>query len=200
MWPTLLFGLRNPASHRPHAQSHTRRRTPLRRAPGRLLVEQFEDRTVPSYLVTTPLDVVDPNDGVLSLREAVQAANATPGADVIRFAPRVHGTIALGELRVTDALTIDGPGAGRLAVSGNDATRVFDISPGSTVAIEGLTIAHGLAVNGGGILNDGGILTLSQDVISDNEALGAPGASGQTASGSGIANLNGTTLTIKFSR
>ena len=66
----------------------------------------LEDRTLPStFTVTNLLDT-----GPGSLRAAVTAANANPGADVINFA--VTGTIALtsGELDITDSLTINGPG------------------------------------------------------------------------------------------
>ena len=57
----------------------------------------------------------------------------------------LRGTIALtsGELSITDDLRIDGPGAGRLAVSGNDASRVFQIGSGVAVSIDDLTITHG---------------------------------------------------------
>src|SRR5262245_7721869 len=48
MWLTFLSRRRDPFSQRPHAQPHTRRRTPFRHAPSRPLVEQLEDRTVPS--------------------------------------------------------------------------------------------------------------------------------------------------------
>ena len=41
-------------------------------------LEGLEDRSVPAVLnVTTTLDVVDPNDDLLSLREAVIQANAS---------------------------------------------------------------------------------------------------------------------------
>ena len=78
-------------------QTHTRRRTLLRRARNPLIVEQLEDRTVPStYWVNTTADTVDSNPNVTSLREAVEAANDTPGVpDVIRFAPQAWGTITL---------------------------------------------------------------------------------------------------------
>ena len=38
-----------------------------------------------NYSVTTTSDVVDANDGQLSLREAITAANANADADVITF-------------------------------------------------------------------------------------------------------------------
>src|SRR5262245_7519191 len=76
--------------------------------------EQLEDRTLPSTF--TVLNLAD--SGVGSLRRAVLAANAAPGADAIAFAAGVHGTLSLtsGELVVTDDLTITGPGVGRLTV------------------------------------------------------------------------------------
>ena len=43
------------------------------------------------FTVTTANDVVDPNDGRLSLREAVAQANATAAADRIQFAASVEG-------------------------------------------------------------------------------------------------------------
>ena len=47
-------------------------------------LEQLEDRSVPAtFNVTTTLDVVDPADGKLSLREAITAANSRAGADII---------------------------------------------------------------------------------------------------------------------
>ena len=55
-----------------------------------------------TYLtVTTQADVVDPGDGQLSLREAVAQANASAGADSIKFVVTLEGqTLVLtgGEL------------------------------------------------------------------------------------------------------
>src|SRR5437867_4299770 len=49
-----------------------------------LLCESLERRSLFSVLtVTTPLDIVNPNDGVLSLREAVIQANASKGTNTI---------------------------------------------------------------------------------------------------------------------
>ena len=63
-----------------------------------------------TFIVTTANDVVA-GDGLRSLREAVSSANATPEADVIRFAPALEGhtlTLTQGELRLTRDVTIDG--------------------------------------------------------------------------------------------
>jgi hypothetical protein len=168
--------------------------------PTRLGVEQLEDRAVPAtFVVTTLADA-----GLGSLRQAVLDANAAPGADVIRFAGPVRGTIALtgGELGLTDDVRIDGPGAARLAVSGSDLSRVFRIDAGAEVAIDGLTVTHGSALlRGGGIRNDG-TLTLSDAVVSDNVVRGLPGATPTTAAlGGGIYNSGSlTVLRTTFAR
>ena len=113
----------------------TRRRPSRRRSPAsRLYLESLEDR----HLLSTfsVLNFLDSGPG--SLREAITNANGAPGADLIRFAPAARdGTIALtsGQLSITDDLTIDGPGANRLTISGNNASRVFSIS-GSTTDVE----------------------------------------------------------------
>src|SRR5262245_5947979 len=154
----------------------------------------LEDRTVPSTFLVENL--ADSGSG--SLRQAILDANADPGEDVIDFAPGARDgaiTLTSGQLSITDDLTIDGPGADRLAVSGNDASRVFRIGSGVTVAIDDLTITHGRADNGGGIWNAGGSLSLSQVIVSQNQALGAPGNLGQ---GGGVFNQGGA-LTVEHS-
>src|SRR5262249_18686857 len=135
-----------PAGNEKRSQSTRLRKRP---PPTRLSLEALEDRTVPSTFTVDNLA----DSGFGSLRQAILDANANPGADLIDFAPAARdGTIILttGELSITDDLTIDGPGADRLAVSGNDASRVFRIGSGVTRAIHDLTIAPGRAGNGGG--------------------------------------------------
>ena len=165
----------------------------------RLSLELLEDRAVPSTF--TVFNLAD--SGLGSLREAILDANANPGADVIRFAPSARdGTVLLksGELDITDDLQIDGPGADRLAVSGNDASRVFQISSGAAASIDGLTVSHGRAVGrGGGILNVG-TLTLSDAILSNNLVVGVPGASlGAVVDAFGGGIFNAGALTVRYS-
>jgi hypothetical protein len=163
------------------------------RAGFRPRLEPLEDRTVLSTF--TVLNLADNGDG--SLRQAVLDANALPGADDIRFADGLQGTIALtgGQLSITDHLTIDGPGAGLLAVSGNHQSRVFNISGGAAVGIDDLTITNGQVVgDGGGILNTGGTLTLDRVVLTDNHAVAT--TSNTFGRGGAVANISGATLTV----
>jgi hypothetical protein len=118
---------------------------------------RLEDRTLPStYTVTSLAD-----SGPGSLRAALAS-----GDDTVAFAKGLHGAINLtsGELLVTNSVTINGPGAKKLSVSGNDASRVFELATGLNVTISDLTITHGAAPDqGGGILNDGSNLTLPRN-------------------------------------
>ncbi len=179
----------------PSGTVQRRRPTPLpkRFLPTGLRVAQLEDRVVLSTFTVGNLADSGPN----SLRAAITAANANPGADVIAFAGGLRGTVILasGELSITDGLRINGPGAGRLAVSGNDASRVFNISSAAAVSIDDLTITRGHGfLRGGGILN-AGALTLSDAVVSDNIVVGLPGIGADVDPfGGGI--LNTGTLSV----
>jgi hypothetical protein len=115
------------------------------------------------------------DSGPGSLRQAIINANTAPGADTIVFRKELTGTIRLttGELTITDTLTIKGPGASRVAVSGNDTSRVFMITFGTNVEVLGITITHGRASgfddDGGGI-NNAGTLTLRRSKVALNRA------------------------------
>src|SRR5262249_6938600 len=138
---------------------------------ARVILERLEDRVVPSTFTVGNLN----DSGAGSLRQAILDANGNARADVIRFAPAARdGTIALtsGQLRITDDLQIDGPGADRLAVSGNDASRVFQINSGVAVSIDSLTVTHGRAVGQGGGIWNAGTLTVSHSILSNNLVVG----------------------------
>jgi hypothetical protein len=193
--PWLLFSrlLVVPSGNEKEPRTTRSRKRPRLHGPG---LEPLEDRTVLSTLTVD--NVAD--SGLGSLRQAILVANASPGADLIRFAPAAHeGVITLtsGELTITDDLRIDGPGAGRLAISGNDASRVFQVGGGVAVSIDGLTVTGGRAVGqGGGILN-AGTLNLSHAIVSDDEVIGVTGANlGAVvdAFGGGISNTGSLTV------
>jgi hypothetical protein len=171
---------------RPHRRAVVSRRSMPR-------LEALEDRTLPSTFTVLNLN----DSGAGSLRAAIVSANASPGADTIVFADHLLGTITLtsGELSITDGVTIAGPGAKEVSVSGNDAARVFDISNNATVNIDRLTITDGqiLGGNGGGILIDAGAtLNLDHVVLSKNSAYAD--SLGNFGSGGGIENDGSLTV------
>lgn len=128
------------------------------------------------------------DSGAGSLRQAI--ADAVSG-DVIDCSG-ISGTIVLtsGQLTINKSLTINGPGADLLEVSGNKTFRVIQIFAGSyNVIISGLTICNGKATGstaeGGGINNlSTGIVTLDSCNIINNKA------EGSSARGGGIFNNN----------
>ena len=129
-------------------------------------LEGLENRNLLSTFPVTSL--ADSGGG--SLREGIISGDST-----IVFAPGLHGTIKLtsGDMQITKSVTIDGPGANTLSISGNDSSRIFDISGSANVAISGLAITDGLATSGGGILVEGtAALRISNCTFTGNEALG----------------------------
>lgn len=124
-----------------------------------------------------------------SLREAVIAANAAPGPDVIRL-PKGRIELAragvgedagaTGDLDVTETLTIVGKGMGRTVVDGNDVDRVFDASAG-TFTLRRLTVTGGFVDTGGATAYGGGIrswgatLSLHEVTVRGNEAADSGG-------------------------
>jgi hypothetical protein len=127
--------------------------------------------------------VTNLNDyGTGSLRYCI----STVSSGTITFSPSLNGgTITLSSpLGILDSITIAGPGANLLTISGGHAVEVFTIAPNITVTISGLTIAHGFnSGDGGGISNNGGTLTINSCTLSENQA---------SAGGGGIYSLAGT--------
>src|SRR5262249_33220859 len=79
-------------------------------------LEILEGRTLPSTF--TVLNLADSGAG--SLRDTILVAESNPGPDVINFASGLTGTITLtsGQFQITTDMTINGPGADQLTVSG----------------------------------------------------------------------------------
>jgi hypothetical protein len=150
----------------------------------RLHLEALEDRCVPAtFTVTNLVDaaVANPGDAPGTLRQAVFDANNTPGADVIDFQAGLTGTIPLtqGELTVTDAVDVQGPGAAVIAVSGNNSSRIFVLAAATTIS--GLTLTGGITPNSGGAIMAAADLTLADSVVTGNTA--AEGGGGIAADG-----------------
>jgi len=171
-----------------------RRFTPYSLYRRALRYEPLEDRRLLAVVtVNTLSDVTDLNDNLTTLREAIFATNLVPGADTITFAPALTAngpaTILLtqGELRITDSLTITGPGANLLTIdaSGSDPTpatkngdgaRIFNIDNGNNstfldVSVSGVCLTGGDAGSGGGAILSVENVLLTEVVIRGNAAV-----------------------------
>jgi CSLREA domain-containing protein len=178
-------------------------------ARARLALEPLEDRAVPAtFTVTTLADETDPADGLLSLREAITAANANFDADVIQFAAGLSGTINLsipgnddtnagGDLDVRAPVSIQGLGADLLTVRQTVANeRVFEVSGGGApILISGLTITGGNGDNGGGggvMMLGAASLTLSAVEVTGNSSSSSGGGVLELFPGSDLVVRNST--------
>ncbi len=177
----------------------------------------------PQGLVVTTTSDSNLNNGTVSLREAITYAQFLGGAQTVTFdipmtdpgySSVTHSyTITLNgtELLLQSNLTIQGPGANTLTVSGNNVSRVFEIASGATVTLDGLTATIGRPPVGAGILNSG-ILTVADCSIVGNAASDYGGgiynylssltlinsflADNYGGVGGGIYNYKGTVLAI----
>jgi len=121
-----------------------------------------------SIIVTTLDDVVDPLDGLISLREAIAYANA---GDTITFAPELYGkTITLNgnELYIDKNITIDASDM-NITINADQKSRVFSIV-GCDVTLVVLTITGGNATNGGGIYVKNAVLSLMDSEVIGNKS------------------------------
>jgi hypothetical protein len=126
---------------------------------------------------------------------------AAAAGDTIVFASGLSGTVTPSStLTVTKNVTIQGPGAGLISVSGGDARQVFNINTGVSATISGLTITHGKNAPGAGDANGGAIdnegsLALLNDVVSNSAATSTNGtARGAGVYSPGLLTLQGTTV------
>ncbi|MBV9470547.1 MAG: lamin tail domain-containing protein, partial [Abitibacteriaceae bacterium] len=132
-----------------------------------------------SLVVTTTADeddgTSDPSFGTgTSLREAIEFANAYPGAAPITFNLPSGSTILLTSQLPALFDSVIGPGANQLTVrrssaDGTPSFGIFQVAASKTLTISGLTISNGNAGYGGGIYNAGN-LTLTACVLSGNHA------------------------------
>ncbi|MGO9914062.1 MAG: choice-of-anchor Q domain-containing protein [Isosphaeraceae bacterium] len=179
-----------------------------------------------SFVVTSPSNTLDAG----TLRTAVSWADFSTNANPANIATPAPNTIVFDTTGVfsspqtinlngftqslsnpSTGLTINGPGAGIVTVSGNQAGGVFVVPSGATVALSGITITGGSATDGGGVDNSG-TLSVTNATISGNSAVNGAGIDNEaggiltvqsstftgntaTSDGGGIANSGTATLT-----
>ncbi|MFN0278167.1 MAG: choice-of-anchor Q domain-containing protein [Pyrinomonadaceae bacterium] len=193
---------------------------------GGLTVDRTDDNGAANACTAAPNDC--------TFRGAVLNANASAANDVIDFDPVVFGTpqiITLGgfEIVITGngSMTMNGPGANLLTISGNNASRIIstDVGVVSTINNMRFTAGNGTGTlglgRGGAIYNASGNLTLNRVIITGNTAqngggtnnASVPGGPGgtmtvndskifnntATSSGGGMQNFSTSTLNVSNS-
>ena len=125
-----------------------------------------------AFIVNSLSDVVA-SDGVITLREAIEAANTNTAVgdapagledekDIIQFdlaalqsqagaSNMLTITLDGKELEITDDVSIIGPGPKLLAINANEKSRCFKIHGTGAANLTGMTITGGKEVSGGGI-------------------------------------------------
>lgn len=143
---------------------------------------------IPSLIVTTAEDVVDPYDGEISLREAVAYANNYGLERTITFAESINGSTFYlnSELKIGSDLTIDGLANNALGIvltTSNDVAdqRILNVDAGNVV-LNGLTITNrrserlqagldDLSIQqGGAIYVRAGSVSIYNSLLTDNAA------------------------------
>jgi CSLREA domain-containing protein len=146
-----------------------------------------------TYTVTSTNDDGSPG----SLRWAISQANIGAG-NTINFSG-VSGTITLtSDLPIVNQpMTITGPGARVLTISGDSAWSIFEVVASGSVSISGLTISNGVGPNpvpisssGGGVLVYSGTVSVSGCVFSNNSAV----YGGAVANYNGILSISNSTF------
>ena len=142
------------------------------------------------------ITVTNTNDsGAGSLRDAI--ATAASG-DTINFSSNISYpatiTISSNSLSVCNVqnLSINGPGASKLAISGGGSIPVLTICLGTNAAISGVTIENGNSAGGsvGGGISNSGTLTLANSTLSGNYSVYQGGA----IANSGMLTITNSTL------
>lgn len=159
-----------------------------------LTFSRLEQRNLLTTFVVNTLadDASATPDGLISLREAINAANsdaafgdAAAGSavdtDQIVFDPSLAGgTISLtqGELELFGDVVIQGGDLG-LTIDAQGESRIFNIATTQLVAINNIELTNGTADQGGAILNVGpGTTRLTDVTLTSNTATGTTGGGG----------------------
>ena len=172
------------------------------------------DAETGNLVVDTLEDGINPFDFKVSLREAIDYANAN-GGGTISFStatdwlgtglPGEGATITLapefGALEIKSNITIESKldfgtvDQGYVTISGGDATQIFTIAADAGLTLSNITLTNGFAAdtNGGAIYN-AGTLTMTDSTVSNSKVAGQ--TEGVGVNGGAIYNKSGATLTL----
>ena len=174
-----------------------------------LSFESLEPRNLlATFVVNSAVDdAAGTVDGLISLREAIVAANtnATFGdaaagdadGDTIVFdgdVGELTHTILNGEYEITDDLIITGS-SGSVTIDAAGASRIFNINTNELVALNNLTLTNGTADRGGAILSEaGGTTRLTNVTLTNNTATADESDAGGGGVFTGVGNFFATGL------
>lgn len=194
---------------------------------------QFSDQTIsveslfPADViqVTTLEDVVDANDGVTSLREAITQANAAGTPTTVQLGAGVHSVTQTDDLEITGNVTLRGLGATQTTIRDQNADLgIFRVANGAafalhdvrlTESVEGLVSKDSNPLEGGGIYNNGGSVSITNVVLEElgnyrivtqtggakftGDVLG-PGSGGAIFNASGAMDITGSSFVNNYAR
>ena len=156
-----------------------------------------------STIVTTPSDVVDEFDGLISLREAINYATTR---DVITFdSSLAEKTIILNgvQLEISKRITIDALDIGGITIDAGKESRILNITQGdknNPVILKGITFTNGtIDGDGGAIRNDSGALTITECVFLNNSVFNGYGG-GAVFNDTGIVDIERCIFSGGFAR
>ncbi len=181
---------------------------------GAAPVAALETRTLLTAFVVNSAADNSTFDSLTTLREAIFLSNVSAGVDTITFvdgSALVGGTdftdgvadtitLSLGEIAISQTVTITGLNAASTIIRGNNVSRIFSITSGDTTLekltlTRGRTTANNAAGYGGAIKSTStGTLTVSQSTLSGNSTAGIKGYGGAIYSISGAVTVSQSTL------
>lgn len=129
-------------------------------------------------VVTTFDDVVDANDNLTSLREAITQANNTAGTDNIILLPGTYDISivgvgengnATGDFDILDDVNIFGQGSNSTIIDAHGIDRIFHSGVGVELSLSNMQLINGDADDGGALFSQGPT-TINQLIFRDNNA------------------------------
>ncbi|MCA9053940.1 MAG: hypothetical protein KDA75_08895, partial [Planctomycetaceae bacterium] len=151
----------------------------------------------------------DFSDGDRSLREVIALANASAGHDIVTFATTLSGTpllLDLGQIEITDSLTITGNGQTETVIDAQQLSRIFDVAgDGTDLTLDSLTLRNGRTTDsssaGGAIRSLAtatSSITIVNSAVSNNSTGGSFASGGALFSSSGAIVVTGSTFTGNY--
>ncbi|MCS5709003.1 hypothetical protein CC99x_008820 [Candidatus Berkiella cookevillensis] len=130
--------------------------------------------------VTTTADIIDAMDGLISLREAIIAANQVSGVTQIHLCDGEYNLsivgqseeLALkGDLDIHSQIVIIGQSRENTIINANQIDRLFQVMPNASLTLKNITLVGGEVgqFSGGAIFNQG-TLTLDNVLLLQNQA------------------------------